>query len=196
MLTFSLAVFLLIISPGPGVLSLAGVGAVSGWRPGINYLIGLFLGNNIVCIAVISGVAAVIMADELARAVLLILTSTYLGHLAFKIAFAETRTAVIQKTMPGIFSGTTFQLINPKAYAVNLTLFSGFAFYPDSLFIETGFKLLITNMIWIPLHFLWLFAGVRINSLELSKNTQRVVNLAMAGCLISVIVMSNWSVFR
>ena len=32
MLTFVLAVFLLIITPGPGVLSLAGVGAAYGWR--------------------------------------------------------------------------------------------------------------------------------------------------------------------
>ena len=146
MLTFSLAVFLLIISPGPGVLSLAGVGAVSGWRLGISYLAGLFLGNNVVCLAVISGLAAVIMADQMTRVALLILSTTYLGYLAFKIAFADTKIAIVQKTMPGIFSGTTLQLINPKAYAVNLTLFSGFAFYPNSLFIETGLKLLITNM--------------------------------------------------
>jgi threonine/homoserine/homoserine lactone efflux protein len=32
MLTFALAVFLLIITPGPGVLLLAGVGAAYGWR--------------------------------------------------------------------------------------------------------------------------------------------------------------------
>jgi threonine/homoserine/homoserine lactone efflux protein len=34
MLTFALAVFLLIITPGPGVLSLAGVVAAYGWRQG------------------------------------------------------------------------------------------------------------------------------------------------------------------
>ena len=91
MLTFSLAVFLLIISPGPGVLSLAGFGAVSRWRRGINYLAGLFLGNNLVCIAVISGLAAVILADPMTRIALSILSSIYLGRLAFKIAFAGIR---------------------------------------------------------------------------------------------------------
>ena len=38
MLTFALAVFLLIITPGPGVLSLAGVVAAYGWRQGFRAL--------------------------------------------------------------------------------------------------------------------------------------------------------------
>ena len=38
MLTFAAAVFLLIITPGPGVLSTAGVGAAFGWRKGLFYL--------------------------------------------------------------------------------------------------------------------------------------------------------------
>ena len=36
----------MMVTPGPGVLSLAGVGAGFGWRVGIMYLIGLFLGTN------------------------------------------------------------------------------------------------------------------------------------------------------
>ena len=39
MIAFVLAIFLLILTPGPGVLSLAGVGAAFGWRQGIKYLI-------------------------------------------------------------------------------------------------------------------------------------------------------------
>ena len=38
MLTFALAVLLLIATPGPGVLSTAGVGAAFGWRPGLSYV--------------------------------------------------------------------------------------------------------------------------------------------------------------
>ena len=33
MATFAIAIFLMIITPGPGVLSLAGTGAGFGWRP-------------------------------------------------------------------------------------------------------------------------------------------------------------------
>ena len=85
------------------------------------------------------------------------------------------------------------QFINPKAYAVNTTLFTSFAFYPDSFAVETGLKLLIMNTIWLPLHLLWLYAGVRLNALNLPARTQKLINLAMAACLLAVVLLSIWS---
>ena len=43
------------VTPGPGVLSLAGVGAAFGWRIGFYYLIGLFIGTNAVAFLVVIG---------------------------------------------------------------------------------------------------------------------------------------------
>ena len=194
MVTFAIAVFLLIITPGPGVLSLAGVGTAYGWKMGLRYLGGLCLGTNLVCFAVISGLAAVILADPVIRAVLFFASAGYLTYLAVKIGFAGTRIAFIHMAAPGFMSGLTLQFINPKAYAVNATLFSGFAFYPSSFLIETTVKLAITNAIWLPLHLLWLFAGVKLNNLDLSHKAQRGINLLMAGCLIAVVAISIWSV--
>ena len=135
MIAFALAVCLLLVTPGPGVLSLAGVGAAFGWRQGISYLSGLFIGNNLVCIAVISGLATVILASPSIRMALLIISAAYLGCLAFRIAFSGAKIAFMQIPKPGLGTGTTIQLINPKAYAVHITLFSGFAFYPNNFFI-------------------------------------------------------------
>ena len=196
MLTFAMAVFLLIITPGPGVLSLAGVGAAFGLRQGFGYLTGLFIGTNLVCFAVISGLATVMLTTPLIRTLLLIASAAYLGNLAFKIAFSGAKIAFIHMSKPGLLSGLTLQLINPKAYAVNTTLFSGFAFYPDSFFVETALKLLIANVIWIALHMLWLYAGVRVNRLALPARTQRLINMLMAICLLAVIVLSVWSLLR
>jgi len=196
MLTFALAVFLLIITPGPGVLSLAGVGAAFGWRQGMQYLAGLFIGTNIVCLAVISGLAAIVLADPIVRTILLAVSAAYLACLAFRIAFAGAKIAFISMSTPGLMAGLTLQFINPKAYAVNTTLFSGFAFYPESLFIETGLKLLIANVIWLLLHCLWLYAGVKINRLELAPRTQRAINFGMAACLLAVVILSVWSLLR
>jgi threonine/homoserine/homoserine lactone efflux protein len=196
MLTFAMAVFLLIITPGPGVLSLAGVGAAFGWRQGIQYLAGLFIGTNIVCLAVISGLAAIVLADPIVRTILLAVSAAYLAYLAVRIAFAGAKIAFISMSTPGLMAGLTLQFINPKAYAVNTTLFSGFAFYPESLFIETGLKLLIANVIWLLLHCLWLYAGVKINRLELAPRTQRAINFGMAACLLAVVILSVWSLLR
>jgi threonine/homoserine/homoserine lactone efflux protein len=194
MIAFALAVFLLLVTPGPGVLSLAGVGAAFGWRQGISYLSGLFIGNNLVCIAVISGLATMILASPSIRMALLIISAAYLGYLAFRIAFSSVKIAFIQMPKPGLGTGTTIQLINPKAYAVHITLFSGFAFYPNDFFIETAVKLLIANLIWILIHFFWLYLGVKINQLELPEKTQRIINVFMAICLLAVVGLSVWSI--
>jgi threonine/homoserine/homoserine lactone efflux protein len=194
MIAFALAVFLLLVTPGPGVLSLAGVGAAFGWRQGISYLSGLFIGNNLVCIAVISGLATMILASPSIRMALMIISAAYLGYLAFRIAFSGAKIAFIQSPKPGLGTGTTIQLINPKAYAVHITLFSGFAFYPNDFFIETAVKLLIANVIWILIHFFWLYLGVKINQLELPEKVQRNINVFMAICLLAVVGLSVWSI--
>ena len=196
MIAFGMAVFLLLVTPGPGVLSLASVGAAFGFRAGIGYLSGLFIGNNLVCFSVIFGLATVMLANPVIRTVLLIASATYLGYLAFRIAFAGAKIAFIQVSKPGLLAGATLQLINPKAYAVHITLFSGFAFYPSSFLVEVTLKLFIANVIWILLHFLWLYVGVMVNRLDLPEWTQRVINFIMAVCLLAVVGLSIWSILR
>ena len=196
MITFALAVFLLIITPGPGVLSTAGVGAAFGWRQGLFYVAGLCAGTNAVALAVISGLAAVILAEPFIRNLLIIASAAYLGYLALRIALAGAKIAFIQTSAPGFMAGLMLQFINPKAYAVNTTFFSSFAFYPESFALETGLKLIIMNLIWIPLHLLWLYAGVKINHLDLSPSIQRRINIGMAACLVAVVALSIGSLFH
>ena len=59
---FLIAVLFLLTTPGPGVLSTAGVGAAFGYRAGLSYVGGLFVGSNLTLCLVISGIAAVILA--------------------------------------------------------------------------------------------------------------------------------------
>ena len=188
MLTFALAVFFLIITPGPGVLSVAGVGSAFGSGPGARYIAGLFVGTNLVAIAVVSGMAAIVLANENIRLVLLIASVGYLSYLAGKIAFSGTKIAFKEASKaPGFWDGIILQTVNPKAYAVNTTLFSGFAFWPDSLVMETVLKFLIINAIWTPIHFAWLYAGMSLHRLNLAPHVQRRVNIAMATSMLLVV---------
>ena len=191
MIEFAVAFFFLILSPGPGVLSTAGVGSAYGYRPGLRYVFGLFLGTNIVCLLVISGVAAVVLASPTIRTVLLIASLGYLLYIAAKIAFSGSEGAFIEaKTPPGIRDALLLQAINPKAYAVNTLMIAGFSFYPDSLLLENTIKLAIMNAIWIPLHILWLWFGVMLRSLDLPPRTQRWINYGMAGSMIVVVLLA------
>lgn len=191
MLAFALAVFLLIITPGPGVLSTAGVGSGFGYRVGTRYVIGLFLGTNLVALAVVSGLAALILADPRIRLVLFVLSFGYLTYLALRIAFAGSRIAFIEKARPpGIGGGVLLQIINPKAYAVNTAFFTGFGFLPGNYVAEVGIKFLIMNAIWVPIHFLWLWAGVMLHRLDLSERTHSLINAGMATAMIAVVLLA------
>ena len=197
MLTFAAAVILLIITPGPGVLSTAGFGAAYGFRPSLRYVLGLFLGTNMVLLAVISGFAAVVFSVPGLRVVLMAASVGYLIYLAARIAFAGSKIAFIEaKTPPGVMGGILLQAINPKAYAVNTSLITGFGFAPENLPFELAAKVLIMNAIWIPIHLAWLWAGVAPHRLDLPQRVQRRINIAMAACMLAVVALAVWSAVR
>ena len=194
MLAFAAAVFFLIISPGPGVLSTAGVGAAYGYRNGLAYVAGLFAGSNLVAMLVISGIATTALALPWLRTTLLIASLGYLLWLAWRIASAGAQIGFIEARTPlGFWNGLALQPINPKAYVVNTTLFTGFSFMPDALWLETAIKLLIMNLIWIPLHLGWLGAGISLRRLDLGPQAQRRVNIAMALSMLVAVALALWS---
>lgn len=197
MLTFAAAVFLLIVTPGPGVLSTAGVGAAYGFRAGLAYVTGLFVGTNLVALAVITGLAAIVLGVPVVRWVLMAASFAYLLYLAARIAFAGSRIAFIEATSPpGLGAGMALQAINPKAYAVNTALFTGFAFLPGQLGLEVALKLVILNLIWVPIHLGWLWAGVTLHRLSLDAGTQRRINYLMSASMLAVVALAIASAAR
>ena len=195
MITFAIVCFLMFVTPGPGALSLAGVGAAFGWRQGFVYMVGLFVGHAFVSLAVISGVAAIILAEPVVRTILLFCSIGYLGYLAFRIALAGSKITFFKMLkVPGFVSGMSLQFINPKAYAVHTTFFTGFAFYPDSFIVEISLKLIIIIPTWILLHTIWLYSGCRLHELQLSDKVQKWINIFMALCLCVVISFSIGSI--
>ena len=191
MIEFIVAVFFLLITPGPGVLTTAGIGAAFGYRAGFGFVAGLGLGGFINMMIVISGLAAVVLAVPSLRAVLLFASVAYLLYLAWRIASAGAKIGFAPATEPlGFRNGLVLQFINPKAYVVSTTLFSGFAFLPDAPVLEIAVKLVVFNAIWIPVHLLWLWLGTRLGSLNLSARRQRMINIAMAGSMLIVVALA------
>ncbi len=193
MFAFAAAVFFLIITPGPGVLSTAGVGASYGRGAGVRYVTGLWIGTNAVTVLVVSGVAAAALAWGPLRAVLMVASTLYLLYLAARIALAGAKVGFIHpKVPPGLWDGLLLQFINPKAYAVNMVLFSGFGFAGMGLGAEVALKVLIFNAIWVPIHLIWLQAGVALRAMDLAPQVQRRINFGMAGAMLAVVALSVW----
>ncbi|MFK7861491.1 MAG: LysE family translocator [Granulosicoccus sp.] len=183
----------MLITPGPGVLSTAGVGASFGKLAGYRYVTGLFIGTNLVALAVITGLAGIVLTMPTLRTVLLYASITYLCYLAFRIAFAGTTIAFIEsRKAPGIIDAVLLQAINPKAYVVNTALFTGFSFQAMALWQETIWKFILINAIWIPIHLLWLGAGIALKRLALSQRAQRSINVLMALALLTVVFLAAY----
>lgn len=157
----------------------------------MRFLAGLFVGTNLVALGVVSGLAAVVLANDQIRFALFVLSACYLVYLAARIAFSGAKIAFINSDKPpGFWGRIALQAINPKAYAVNTTLFSGFAFMPENMMAETLTKFLLINVIWIPVHLLWLAAGIALNRLDLAPKVQFRINLAMAASMLMVVALA------
>ena len=194
MIEFALACFFLLITPGPGVLSVAGVGSGFGFKAGFSYLWGLCAGSFAVGMAVATGLAAILFSIPYLRSILLFASVAYLTYLAAKIAFSGSKVALIApQNAPKFWNGFALQFINPKAYAVNTALFTGFAFLPSSYLLEVGLKVAILNAFWIPIHFLWLGVGVYLKRLNLPEKVQRLINITMAVTMLAVVGIALWA---
>ncbi len=188
---FFAATFFLIITPGPGVLTTAGIGSAFGYGPGLRFLAGLFVGTNLVILAIASGLATVVLSVPGLRLVMLVASTGYLFYLACRIAFSGSKIAFIEsRSPPGFTNGVILQFINPKAYAINSVLMGGFGFWPESIWIEVGIKLLIMNILWIPIHLGWLAAGVSLRRLDLSPRRAQAINIGMALAMVAVVIIS------
>ena len=194
MIAFALACFLLIVTPGPGVRSVAGAGSGFGCKKGRDYLWGLCIGNFLVGVFVATGIAAAVFSVPYLREVLMILSLSYMLYIAFKVAFAGSKIGFINsEEAPLLKDGIMLQLINPKAYVANTVLFSGFDLMLNSLFHEVLIKFIIWNAVWIPMHFAWLFAGVTLKRLNLSSKIQRGINMFMAVSMVLLMFLSLFS---
>jgi threonine/homoserine/homoserine lactone efflux protein len=172
-------------------LSTAGVGASYGSIAGLRYVSGLLIGTNLVALAVITGVAGLLLAQEGLRWFLVVLSTLYLVYLALRIATAGSKIAFITSdSAPSVWNGVTLQLINPKAYVVNTALFTGFPFSNMAFATEMLLKCLLVNAIWIPIHLLWLSLGIGIEKLALPLVWQRIINMGMALALLTVVALA------
>lgn len=191
MIEFVIAVFFLLITPGPGVLTTAGIGAAFGYRAGFGFIMGLMLGGFITMMIVVSGLAAVVLAVPALKTALLIASVGYLVYLAWRIASAGSKIGFRPADTPlGFRNGLMLQFINPKAYVVATTLFSGFTFMPEAPVWEVLIKLVVFNALWFPIHLVWLGAGAKLGSLDLAQSTQRMINIGMAVSLLIVVFLA------
>ena len=191
MITYIIISFLMMVTPGPGVLSLAGVGAGFGWKVGMMYLIGLFFGTNGVALLVVLGFKQFLFEIDGVEITFLLLSLSYLSFLSWRIATSDNKTGFKQSLKaPRLYEGIFLQFVNPKAYVVQGHLFVVLSLGMASFNTEIIVKFIIVNSIWIPIHLLWLWLGISLKKWSLAVNKQIWVNRGMGLALFAVVVLS------
>ena len=191
MITYIIISFLMMVTPGPGVLSLAGVGAGFGWKVGMMYLIGLFFGTNGVALLVVLGFKEFLFEIDGVEITFLLLSLSYLSFLSWRIATSDNKTGFKQSLKaPRLYEGIFLQFVNPKAYVVQGHLFVVLSLGMASYSTEIIVKFIIVNSIWIPIHILWLWLGISLKKWSLAVNKQVWVNRGMGLALFAVVILS------
>ena len=191
MITYIIISFLMMVTPGPGVLSLAGVGAGFGWKVGMMYLIGLFFGTNGVALLVVLGFKQFLFEIDGVEITFLLLSLSYLSFLSWRIATSDNKTRFkLSLKAPRLYEGIFLQFVNPKAYVVQGHLFVVLSLGMASYSTEIIVKFIIVNSIWIPIHLLWLWLGISLKKWSLGVNKQIWVNRGMGLALFAVVVLS------
>jgi len=192
MASYIIISFLMMVTPGPGVLSLAGVGAGFGWRVGIMYLIGLFFGTNGVALLVVLGFKQFLFEIDGVELTFLFLSFSYLSFLSWRIATSDNKTGFKETSKaPKLYEGIFLQFVNPKAYVVQGHLFVVLSLGMSSYNLEILTKFLIVNSIWIPIHILWLWLGISLKKWSLASKKQIWVNRGMGLALFAVVILSG-----
>lgn len=192
MVAYIIVSFLMMVTPGPGVLSLAGVGAGFGWRVGIMYLIGLFFGTNGVALLVVLGFKQFLFEIDGVELTFLFLSLSYLSFLSWRIATSDNKTGFKETSKaPKLYEGIFLQFVNPKAYVVQGHLFVVLSLGIASYNLEILTKFLIVNSIWIPIHIFWLWLGISLKKWSLASKKQIWVNRGMGLALFAVVILSG-----
>ena len=122
------ATALLLGSPGPAPLALAAMGATFGVRKGVAFLIGIILGLFVAIVGATAGLAALFSAFPDVRLSIQIIGAIYILYVAFKIATASVLppSESAAQEPPDFIDGFILNILNPKAYAAFLAIFSQF----------------------------------------------------------------------
>ena len=135
LLSASVAGCLYVVSPGPAVLALIGIGAAKGRRPALQFLFGHLAGDTLWCSLAITALVGAKVFDPLLFELVALVCGLYLGFLGFKGVTARSSEGAddLVGDRPWL-RGIAFGLTNPKSYPVALAMYTAlFAGRPEAL---------------------------------------------------------------
>ncbi|WP_133245648.1 LysE family translocator [Pelagibaculum spongiae] len=194
----AITALLLFGSPGPAPLTLATTSASFGIKKTLPFFYGILIGTLIIAIGSAYGLALLLAQHPSLSSVMLMFSMFYLLYLAVKIAKSSTATEsnISQKiaSAPGFKNGVILYLLNPKAYAGFVAIFS------QSQIIETDNSYLtlvaitICFLIATAMDLVWLAIGKLLQPIFNHQKWGRWIRYLFSLLLVTVVAYSALSI--
>ena len=171
-------------TPGPNNLMLMASGANFGFIRSIPHMLGISIGFMVMLFAVGAGLVQIFDRFPVIYDLLKIASVIYMLWLAWKIANAAPITKNAQAGAPMTFlQAAAFQWVNPKAWAMALTVIT--VYVGDASLLWLGVGALIFAVVNLPSVSMWTFAGQQMQRFLTNPRRLRAYNWTMAALLIA-----------
>ncbi len=190
LLSLITATALLLGSPGPAPLALAAIGATYGVRKGLSFLIGILAGLACAIVGAVVGLSALFIAFPTVKFACQLIGGAYIVYIAFKIASAPIVENAAPQNPPTFNDGFILNLLNPKAYAAFLAIFSQFLLPITSeitAYVATGLVCWLVAMI---VDVIWLGFGALLKPIFAHPQQARFIRIVFALLMVSAVVFA------
>jgi threonine/homoserine/homoserine lactone efflux protein len=185
------ATALLLGSPGPAPIALAATGATYGIKNGIPFLLGILSGLIVVIIGSAVGIATLFNTFPTVRLTVQVIGALYIFYVAQKIARAPIIISGSNtETKPSFVDGFILNLLNPKASAAFLSLFSQFIIPLESQAMSYVLTALICFAVAVIVDTLWLFLGSFLKPLFEAPKSARILRIIFALLMVIAVVFA------
>ena len=164
---------LLLGSPGPAPLALAGIGASFGFKQGIHFLLGILGALLVVIVVSAGGLGALFNTYPALQWTCQLIGTGYLLYVAYKIASGKGGISAHDGKAPSFKDGFILNLINPKAYAAFLAIFANSTLDLGDYWRNVLVTGLVCFFVAVIVDGLWMLAGGSLRTL-LNKPKQAI----------------------
>ena len=184
-LLFSVAIFGFVtsVTPGPNNTYLLTSGMNFGTRKSLGYINGIMLGLTVMFSAMYLGIGTLFDIYPDLQNWLKYIGFGYILYMAYSIIASQFTGVHEAVRQVGFFRATIFQLVNPKAWIVVMTVVA--AYIPEDTAFTDGLPILLVFLIaTYPGAVVWAFFGEMMSGFLSKPTSRRIFNISAAILLV------------
>lgn len=172
------------LTPGPNNILLAYSGANFGFRKTLPHIVGIRIGMTCMHLAMLLGLGKLFEQYPMLHQVLSVFAASYIIYLAIKIARGKPNSSNSSASPMTFSQAALFQLVNPKSWAMLLTLVTALTLPNEQYWPSALLGLIVFNLATLPCSFFWVGVGRYLKGFLQNPQKLKRFNLVMASLLL------------